>query len=209
MARKLKTYTVKVDQEQSTAWERTAKHTGFDSVGDWLSVVGDREVERLADIADEAYLRQAQKHVILGVKVRRVEPADLGWVYRLALRIPELQASSLSGFMGEMEFGRRLFAPNAISLLAENARRLWGFVHATVEGPTVYVWHLGVIGEYRGAGVATQLLATLFRQIPPGTLSVGGFAYADGEVTRCSVVRFLERHGFTFGKRYLWADKVL
>src|SRR5436305_15324402 len=98
--------------------------------------------------------------------------------------------------MGEREFGRRLLAPNAISLKAENAGRLWGFIYATVEGPTVYVWQLGVIQEFRGAGIGTQLFSRLFKEIPPGTQSVGGFAYAPEEVTRVTLVRFLDQHGF-------------
>jgi len=84
-----------------------------------------------------------------------------------------------------------------------------GFIYATLEGPTVYVWQLGVTEEFRGAGIGTQLLGRLFKEIPPGTLSVGGFAYAPEEVTRVTLFHFLDQHGFTFGRRYIWVDKVI
>lgn len=146
--------------------------------------------------------------------IRRATFKDFTRLYNLGRRTPELRVSAVEPFMHENEFERALESRGSIFLLAEENKKLLGFVYINtrdVETPGKYneacLVYLVVDKNARGRGVATQLYNAAVPLLKKKGIT-HLYAWASPK-NKGATVSFMKKQGFTQGSAYVWMDRKI
>jgi len=139
---------------------------------------------------------------------------DFEALYSIGRNTPELQVSASEEFMDADEFRWSITNPQGVFLLAEENRKIAGFVYANakdVERPFNHKYaclvYLAVVPEFRKQGIASSLYLECEKKLKlQGITHLYGWANAKGE---SQIIDFMKKQGFAEGHRYVWMDKKI
>jgi len=150
----------------------------------------------------------------MNIHIRAASLDDFEALYSIGKNTPELQVSATEEFMDADEFRWSITNPGGVFLLAEENRKIAGFVYADakdVERPFEQRYaclvYLAVVPEFRKQGIAKSLYAECERRLKlQGITHLYGWANAEGT---SQIIEFMKKHGFAEGHRYVWMDKKI
>ncbi len=139
---------------------------------------------------------------------------DFEALYSIGRNTPELQVSASEEFMDADEFRWSITNPQGVFLLAEENRKIAGFVYANakdVERPFNHKYaclvYLTVVPAFRRKGIASSLYLECEKKLKlQGITHLYGWANAKGE---SQIIDFMKKQGFAEGHRYVWMDKKI
>jgi ribosomal protein S18 acetylase RimI-like enzyme len=146
------------------------------------------------------------------MKIRKAKLNDFDSLYEIGLKTPELKVSE-DVFMDKDDFGRRISDKSHIFLVAEDKKKLAGFVCANAkdkDSPLIDRYaclvYLAVLPEYRNRQVGSKLYEKC-----TSLLKEKGITHAYGLVNSSSkpIQNFMKKQGFQTGKTLIWMDKKL
>lgn len=146
--------------------------------------------------------------------IRKALSKDFESLYALGLSTPEFRVGAAGEFMERDEFLSAIENPTGTFLLAELSPKILGFTYASwkdIERGPRTKWtclvYLVVKPEYRKQGVAQKLYDACVQDLRQhGITSVYGWANIESDG---SIVKFLEKQGYSKGHKYVWMDKEL
>jgi len=144
--------------------------------------------------------------------IRTASLDDYEQLYSIGKNTPELRVSATEEFMDADEFKWSIQNPEGIFLLAEEKKKIVGFLYANtkdIERPfeTKYAClvYLVVVPEFRRQGIAKKLHIECERRLKErGVTHLYGWAHAEGEG---QMIDFMKKQGFAQGHQYMWMDK--
>lgn len=148
------------------------------------------------------------------MNIRPATTKDFEALYAIGLATPEFKVSSSGEFMEPDEFLSVIENPFGTFLLAEDGGAPVGFLYANRKSDDrglrtqwACLVYLVVKPEYRKQGVAQALYDACMRELKAhGVTNVYGWACVESDG---SILRFLEKQGFSEGHKYAWMDKKL
>ncbi len=153
--------------------------------------------------------------------IRSAIPDDFEELYAFGRSTPELRVSADQEFMSPEEFRWSLTNPHGVFLIAENEElsddnenRFLGFIYASTQDaekpfPEKYACmiYLAVRPESRNQGIAALLYKECEKLLKSrGITHLYGWAHSEG---KGEIIRFMKKHGFAEGHRYVWMDKKI
>ena len=147
----------------------------------------------------------------------RIRPAtldDFEEAYALGKNTPELKVSSTEEFMDRDDFQQRIGDPLHVFLIAEQKKRIIGFICANtkdldspLQNKYACLVYLVTLPKFRRQGVAKKLYIECERQLRErGITHFYGWANAEGEG---AIIKFMKKQNFTEGHKYVWMDKKI
>lgn len=147
----------------------------------------------------------------------RIRPAlldDFEELYDIGKNTLELRVSATEEFMDSDEFKWSIINPNGCFLLAEEKKKIAGFIYANakdVERPFEHKYaclvYLVVVPKFRRQGIAKKLYLECERRLKKlGINNLYGWANAEGNG---EIVEFMKKQGFLEGHKYIWMDKKI
>ncbi len=148
------------------------------------------------------------------IKTRRAEVKDFDALYELGCQTPEFKVSSNNEFMEPEEFVAAIENPSGTLLLAEVDGKVVGFIYANrqdLEQAHRAAWaclvYLAVRPEFRKNGVAQVLYDSCVADLKKHNIT-NIYAWANSE-SDGSILKFMEKNGFSEGHKYVWMDKKI
>lgn len=148
------------------------------------------------------------------IKIRRAEVKDFDALYELGCQTPEFKVSSNNEFMEPEEFVAAIENPSGTLLLAEVDGKITGFIYANrqdLEQAHRVAWaclvYLVVQPEFRKNGVAQMLYDACVADLKKHDIT-NLYAWANSE-SDGSILKFMEKNGFSEGHKYVWMDKKI
>ena len=146
--------------------------------------------------------------------IRRANLKDFENLYCIAKKIPEIKVSATEPFMDEDEFKYCFQNKNGIFLVAEENDKILGFIYADAKdsdrpfsnkyGCIVYI---AVLPQFRKMEVATKLYVECVKEMKKfGITHLFCWANTEGDG---AVVKFMKKHGFEEGHKFVWMDKKI
>lgn len=144
--------------------------------------------------------------------IRTASLSDFEELYSIGKSTPEFNVSATEEFMDAEEFKWSIQNPHGIFLLAEENKRVTGFVYANandLERPFdnryACLVYLVVVPEFRRKGIAKQLYIECERRLKEkGITRLYSWAYAEGDG---QIIELMKKQGFAEGHQYMWMDK--
>ena len=148
------------------------------------------------------------------MKVRKAIPKDFDELYKIGLSTPELKVSATENFMDADEFKGFITDNDCIFLVAEEGKRIAGFilahaewVYRPVQNKYACIVYLVVLPEFRHKGIASKLYSECVPKLKMlGATHVYGWANTESDG---SIIDFFKKQGFKEGHRYMWMDNEL
>ena len=148
------------------------------------------------------------------MKIRPASINDFDELYRIGKSIPELRVSAIEEFMDADEFKLAITGPDDVFLIAEENKRIIGFilayakdVHRPVKNKYACIVYLVVLPEFRRKGIATKLYSECIERLKKmGSTHVYAWANVEG---KGEIIVFLRKQGLAKGHKYVWMDKRL
>lgn len=146
--------------------------------------------------------------------IRPAAPEDFEELYSIGKNTAELRVSATEEFMDAEEFRWSIQNPDGVFLLAEENKKVVGFVYANTKDPErplenryACLVYLVVVQEFHRQGIARQLYAECERRLKGrGITHLYGWAHAEGDGR---MIEFMKKHGFAEGHQYVWMDKKI
>lgn len=147
------------------------------------------------------------------INIRLASLEDLPALYEIGKNTIELKVSSTEEFMSMDELKWSIENPENIFLIAENNNRAVGFIYANSKDKDkpfkdryACLVYLAVIPEFRRTGIAEKLYSQCEIKLKEiGINFIYGWANADSK----QIIKFMKKHGFSEGHKYIWMDKKL
>ena len=148
------------------------------------------------------------------IKTRRAEVKDFDALYELGCQTPEFKVSSDNEFMEPEEFVAAIENPSGTLLLAEVDGKITGFIYANrqdLEQAHRTKWacivYVVIKPEFRKVGIAQKLYDACMMELKNHGIS-NVYAWANSE-SDGSILKFMEKNGFSEGHKYVWMDKKI
>lgn len=148
------------------------------------------------------------------MKIRKATIKDFKELYQLGLDTPEFQVSLNEPFMDKDDFKFRIKDKNHLFLLAEEDKKIVGFIlfnlkdrKKPVKNKYACLVYLVVLPKFRGKGIASQLYNLSIKKIKKeGITHVYAIAFSEG---KDEMISFLKKRDYAEGHKYTWMDKKI
>ena len=144
------------------------------------------------------------------MKIRKATKKDISEVIKLGKKIEELEFSNKFPFHGKSELMEALKDKNSIFLVAENDKKIIGFLYAKILFHRAGGWcmldNLAVKKDERHKGVGTELLKQLYSKLKKRKIN---YVQVLEEEHHKKTRNFWSSRGFKETKKFIWAEKML
>ena len=148
------------------------------------------------------------------MNIRRATPKDFNKLYEMGQNTAEFKVSATEPFMDKDDFKWRLNSKKSIFLIAEDDKKIAGFIHfhlkdkdKKIQNRYACLTYIVVDQQYRRKGIATKLYAKAMMELKKTDIT-NIYCWASAESDN-SIIKFMEKQGFNKGHKYYWMDKKI
>src|SRR3989344_6369292 len=145
------------------------------------------------------------------MKIRNATLNDFVELYSVGLNTPGFRVSANEPFIDNDDFKLRINNPKHIFLLAEENKKVVGFIcintadaDSPVKNRYACLVYIVVLSDFRKNGVAQRLYKESEKKLKNiGITHIYSWANTEGDG---KIIKFLKRNGLAEGHKYVWMD---